>query len=108
MPSMIEVKCKRCKQPFMARVADRNRGWGRFCSKSCKAIKQERRTGQHADYKHRENFTQLVRDANGGKGPRDFQREFGGIPQFNNRGEYEGFTGGGFDNTAHQHHDENG
>lgn len=24
----------------MARVADRARGWGKFCSKSCKAIKQ--------------------------------------------------------------------
>ena len=32
--------CQRCKQPFTARVADRNRGWAKFCSKSCKAIKQ--------------------------------------------------------------------
>ena len=40
-----EVKCERCKQPFTARVADRKRGWGRFCSKSCKAIKQTRDTG---------------------------------------------------------------
>lgn len=46
MPTMIEVKCKRCKTPFMARVADRNRGWGKFCSKSCKAVTQEKRTGQ--------------------------------------------------------------
>ena len=36
----VECKCKQCKQPFMARVADRKRGWGRFCSKSCKAKKQ--------------------------------------------------------------------
>ena len=48
MPQMVECKCKSCKQPFMARVADRKRGWGLFCSKSCKAIKQELRTGQHA------------------------------------------------------------
>lgn len=29
----------------MARVADRKRGWGKFCSKSCKAIRQTQRTG---------------------------------------------------------------
>ena len=33
-------KCKTCKNPFEARVADRNRGWARYCSKSCKAKKQ--------------------------------------------------------------------
>lgn len=72
----------------MARVADRKRGWGRFCSKSCKAIKQEQRTGQHAAHKNKtrlhpfvDNETYLKR-----------QREHGGIPQFNRRGEYEGFT----------------
>lgn len=36
----VTVKCKGCGSPFQARVADRNRGWGKFCSKSCKAIKQ--------------------------------------------------------------------
>ena len=41
----VVVKCARCKGPFTARVADRNRGWGKFCSKSCKAIKQTQRTG---------------------------------------------------------------
>lgn len=39
------VKCKRCKDPFVARVADRKRGWGIYCSKSCKAIRQTQRTG---------------------------------------------------------------
>lgn len=39
----VEVKCARCKRPFVARVADRKRGWGKFCSKSCKAIKQTQR-----------------------------------------------------------------
>lgn len=38
-------KCLCCKDPFRARVADRNRGWARYCSKSCKAIKQTQRTG---------------------------------------------------------------
>ncbi len=40
MPAMQEVKCHRCKCLFMVRVADIKRGWGKFCSKSCKAIKQ--------------------------------------------------------------------
>lgn len=44
----IEVKCKCCKAPFMARVADRKRGWARFCSKSCKAVRQTQRTGRGA------------------------------------------------------------
>lgn len=41
----VVVKCQRCKQPFTARVADRKRGWGKFCSKSCKAIRQTQKTG---------------------------------------------------------------
>lgn len=43
-------KCAQCGDPFTARTVDRKRGWARFCSKSCKAIKQERRTGQYAAY----------------------------------------------------------
>ena len=43
-------KCKCCGDPFTARVADRKRGWAKFCSKSCKAKKQEARTGQHRAY----------------------------------------------------------
>ena len=37
----------------MARTADVKRGWGRFCSKSCKASVQESCTGQYADLIHR-------------------------------------------------------
>lgn len=46
----VEVVCARkgCCVKFMARVDDRKRGWGRFCSKSCKAAEQEGRTHQHA------------------------------------------------------------
>jgi DNA replicative helicase MCM subunit Mcm2 (Cdc46/Mcm family) len=33
-------KCQRCNENFEAKIADRKRGWARFCSKSCKAIKQ--------------------------------------------------------------------
>ena len=46
-------KCKNCGDPFTARIADRARGWARFCSKSCKAIKQEQRTGQYGAYLNR-------------------------------------------------------
>lgn len=52
MPEMVERKCQCCKTPFMARAADVKRGWARFCSKSCKAVKQEARTGQYAQYKY--------------------------------------------------------
>ncbi len=47
--ALIDVKCenKGCGKAFKARSADRARGWGRFCSKSCKAVKQAR-TGQYA------------------------------------------------------------
>lgn len=68
-------ECLNCKTSFNARAADVKRGWAKFCSKSCKASHQERRTGQHAAFKARE-----------------YQREFGGIPQFDRRGEYEGFV----------------
>lgn len=44
--STVECKCKTCGGLFTARVADRKRGWARYCSKSCKAVKQEQRTGQ--------------------------------------------------------------
>lgn len=46
----VERICKNCKKKFFARSADVNRGWGIFCSRSCKAKEQERRTGQHAQY----------------------------------------------------------
>lgn len=51
MATKATYKCKTCGLPFEARVADRKRGWARFCSKSCKAIKQERRTSQHRAHK---------------------------------------------------------
>lgn len=52
MASMTERTCanKSCGQRFMARTADVKRGWAKFCCKSCKAIKQEQRTGQFAAF----------------------------------------------------------
>jgi hypothetical protein len=58
MASMVTVKCKNksCRQEFQARVADRKRGWGKFCSKSCKAIHQERITdGQYKRHQERQD-----------------------------------------------------
>lgn len=47
MPSMTKVICGNpsCKKEFEARTADVKRGWGKFCSKSCKAHKQTKDTG---------------------------------------------------------------
>lgn len=42
MQLMQRFNCDNCGEGFIARVADRKRGWARFCSKSCKAVKQNR------------------------------------------------------------------
>lgn len=48
MAKMVTVRCKTCKAPFEAREADRKRGWGRYCSKSCKAIRQTQIKGRRS------------------------------------------------------------
>jgi hypothetical protein len=53
MAATVDVSCAWCKGTFSARIADRKRGWGKFCSKSCKASKQEKRTGQNAAFQDR-------------------------------------------------------
>ncbi|MBV4536900.1 hypothetical protein [Pseudomonas urmiensis] len=53
MASTVQVACQWCRKAFTARTADRKRGWARFCSKSCKASKQEKRTGQNAAFHER-------------------------------------------------------
>lgn len=50
MATMVKCKCANCGAEFNARLADRRRGWGKFCNKSCKAKKQEKRTGQYSSY----------------------------------------------------------
>ena len=69
----VEVACK-CGTMFTARMADRKRGWAKSCSKSCAAKKRD--NSAYFKMKRRQ------RDA----------EEFGGMPQYNNRGEYEGFV----------------
>lgn len=44
MASMTTVKCQCCRKSFEARTADVKRGWGKFCSKSCKAKRQSEMT----------------------------------------------------------------
>lgn len=43
--TLLTYLCKTCNDPFKARKADRDRGWARYCSKSCKAIRQTQKTG---------------------------------------------------------------
>ena len=47
MAATVQVKCrnKNCNTIFTARVADRQRGCGLFCSKGCKAVVQTVKTG---------------------------------------------------------------
>lgn len=39
----VVINCENCGRPKTVRLADRKRGWGRFCDKSCKAHKQAER-----------------------------------------------------------------
>lgn len=64
----INVKCTRCGDDFTARVADRKRGWAKFCSKSCKAKEQENRTGQHAAHKERVDYGNMMQSGYFGHG----------------------------------------
>ena len=51
MARMVEIICAcGCGRKKMVRAVDVRRGWGKYFSKSCKAIAQERRTGQYAKY----------------------------------------------------------
>lgn len=42
MPEMMDRTCanKTCGKKFQARATDVRRGWGKFCSKRCKAQRQ--------------------------------------------------------------------
>ena len=57
MAATVQRKCKNksCGALFTARTADVKRGWALFCSKSCKAVRQEARTGQYREYQERVN-----------------------------------------------------
>ena len=94
---MIERKCanKGCGKLFKARAADVARGWGKFCSKSCKAVEQEGRTHQNAKY---------IRRTTGGVSRETYtyyQSQYGGVPQFDRKGNYAGFC----DRFSNEEHD---
>lgn len=42
---MVSKNCERCDKEMSVRQADIDRGWGRFCSKSCKAKQQTSKKG---------------------------------------------------------------
>lgn len=59
-------KCLCCGDPFTARTADRARGWARYCSKSCKAKRQEARTGQYRALQQQSTNDQALHDVTAG------------------------------------------
>lgn len=80
MAKMMEITCLcGCGRQKLVRVADVKRGWGKYYSKSCKAMHQEKRTGQCAKYHRRKKRAK-------------YAGEFGGNPKFNLKGGYIGFT----------------
>lgn len=48
--AMVECVCKTCGKKFMARVADRKRGWAKCCSKSCAATQTNKKTGNYRKF----------------------------------------------------------
>lgn len=39
---VVDVNCAVCDAEFKAKAADRRRGWGRFCSKTCAAVSRRK------------------------------------------------------------------
>lgn len=120
MASMTEVKCAGCASMFEARTADVRRGWGKYCSKRCKARVQTRTTGVDGpDFRASGRNVEQMRNGSyakskfknsNGRTPWDragvsretylyYAEEYGGTPLFNNRGEYEGLIPTPFDNS---------
>lgn len=77
MAKMVQKLCACCGAAHEVRQADLDRGWGKFCSKSCKAKVQEKNNGQYRAYldgrgvsnlhpkRHRANIRNRVYDENG-------------------------------------------
>lgn len=64
MSKFVSVKCDQCGEIFEARVADRKRGWARFCSKSCKAKRQTQTLATRVENKkirNKEYFAEIKR-----------------------------------------------
>lgn len=52
MSKLVRRGCKYCGDTFTARQADVDRGWAKFCSKSCKAKQQVKITGHFSNLKN--------------------------------------------------------
>jgi hypothetical protein len=65
MANMTDCKCQWCEGDFKARTADVNRGWAKFCSKTCKAKHQSKhgRGGLSAWERNDEMHEQALYDA---------------------------------------------
>ena len=77
--STVEKVCS-CGKKFTAKLADLKRGWAKSCSKSCAATKTNKKTGNYKNYVTSKRISK-------------YAEEFGGSPQFNSKGEYDGFCG---------------
>jgi hypothetical protein len=108
-------QCQSCNKDFAARPVDRARGWARFCSKSCKGIRQKQNGGT-LPRKAKHVAANKTRAANRNAGMTEVQKlraraagaaraqgvdirtwleyrhTYGGNPQFDRRGNYEGFS----------------
>lgn len=78
MSQTCQCKCKVCGSEFTAKVADRKRGWARCCSKSCAAVRRERKTGAYRSWVGRQ-----VRDD-------DQEPTFSNAHQFSNEDYFRG------------------
>lgn len=115
MASTSTYKCDSCSGEFVARTADRARGWARFCSKSCKAVKQtqngnrlqrkSKHAATHAKYaaarRSRMSDIDILRARalaaarSQGVDIRtwlEHRLTYGGNPQFDRNGSYVGFS----------------
>ncbi len=113
--TMVAMVC-RCGTNYDATQADLNRGWGRSCDKSCAAKRRDfgGKAAKRLDGKPLK-MTQSFKGAKrktpdkrvqtpynkqnylGSGVDRDtfmyYKDQYGGMPQFNRKGEYEGFCG---------------
>jgi hypothetical protein len=102
MAHMTKVKCRNaeCGREFDARAADVDRGWGTFCSKSCKARKQTRNTRGGAKSGRNMTYAPWVAAGVDKETYLYYAKEYGGRPLFDKRGNYAGFMPDPFDNAT--------
>ena len=77
---MVKIICgnKKCGKPFDARAADVARGWGKFCSKACKAHKQGRHLASKETQKMWKDYNREFPDIIGRKSDREEDMDYDG------------------------------